>query len=68
MALRQPDLRINLYIYRDEARIAVDLAGDALHRRGYRSDGGQAPLKENLAAAILARTDWPDVAASGGGS
>ena len=65
--LRRPDVRVNLYLYRDEARLAIDLAGEGLHRRGYRRDGGQAPLKENLAAAILARAGWPDVAAAGGG-
>ena len=65
--LRRPDVRVNLYLYRDEARLAIDLAGEGLHRRGYRRDGGQAPLKENLAAAVLARADWPEVAAAGGG-
>ena len=64
--LWRPDLRVNLYIYRNEARIAVDLAGEGLHRRGYRRDGGEAPLKENLAAAILARAAWPEIAAAGG--
>ncbi len=37
-----------------------------MHRRGYRLEGGEAPLKENLAAAILLRAGWPSVAASGG--
>jgi len=64
--LRRPDLRVNLYLYRDEAQIAVDLAGEGLHRRGYRREGGEAPLKENLAAAILSRAGWPEIAAAGG--
>ncbi len=36
-------------------RIGIDLSGESLHRRGYREEGGRAPLKENLAAAVLTR-------------
>jgi 23S rRNA (guanine2445-N2)-methyltransferase / 23S rRNA (guanine2069-N7)-methyltransferase len=61
----RPDLRLNLYLYRDQARLALDLSGDSLHRRGYREEGGPAPLKENLAAAILLLADWPALAAAG---
>lgn len=62
----RPDLRINLYLHRDEATISVDFSGSSLHRRGYREDGALAPLKENLAAAILLRCGWPQIAAEGG--
>ena len=62
----RPDLRINLYLHRDEATISVDFSGSSLHRRGYREDGALAPLKENLAAAILLRAGWPQIAAEGG--
>jgi len=62
----RPDLRINLYLHRDEATISVDFSGNSLHRRGYREDGALAPLKENLAAAILLRSNWPQIAAEGG--
>ncbi len=65
--LQRPDLRVNLYLYRNEATVSIDLAGEGLHKRGYRLHGGQAPLKENLAAAILARANWPEIAAAGGG-
>ena len=65
--LQQPQVRVNLYLYRDEARLSIDLAGESLHRRGYRREGGQAPLKENLAAAILTRAGWPEIASNGGG-
>ena len=65
--LQRPHVRVNLYLYRNEARLAIDLAGESLHRRGYRREGGQAPLKENLAAAILTRAGWPEIAANGGG-
>lgn len=64
--LSDPDIRINLYLDRDQATLSLDLSGDSLHRRGYRLDGGKAPLKENLAAAILIRAGWPEIAASGG--
>jgi 23S rRNA (guanine2445-N2)-methyltransferase / 23S rRNA (guanine2069-N7)-methyltransferase len=62
-----PDLRIDLYLLRDRATLSLDLAGDSLHRRGYRLVGAAAPLKENLAAAILLRAGWPQIAAAGGG-
>lgn len=51
---------------RDAAVVSIDLAGESLHRRGYREDGGAAPLKENLAAGILLRAGWPALAAEGG--
>jgi 23S rRNA (guanine2445-N2)-methyltransferase / 23S rRNA (guanine2069-N7)-methyltransferase len=62
----RPDLRINVFLEKNQATISLDLAGQGLHRRGYRSDGVEAPLKENLAAAILLRCGWPEVAAEGG--
>ena len=58
-----PDLRINLHLAKGEAHLSLDLSGDSLHRRGYRSQGGAAPLKENLAAAILIRSGWTELAA-----
>lgn len=60
-----PDVRINVYLYRNKARIAIDLSGSSLHRRGYRTEGGVAPLKENLAAALLITSGWPDECAKG---
>ncbi len=63
---QRPDLRINVYIHRDRARVSLDLAGESLHRRGYRAPGAPAPLKENLAAGILLLADWPSIAADGG--
>ncbi len=64
--LVQPDIRVNVYLDRDEATLSLDLSGESLHRRGYRLAGGGAPLKENLAAAILIRAGWPEIARSGG--
>jgi len=63
---RAPDLRIHVHVDRDRASLAIDLSGESLHRRGYREDGGPAPLKENLAAGLLLRAGWPEIAQSGG--
>jgi len=62
----QPDLRVNLFIQRDQATLSLDLSGESLHRRGYRAQPVEAPLKENLAAAILLRAGWPAIARDGG--
>lgn len=62
-----PTLRINVHAARSAVTVAIDLSGDSLHRRGYRGGQGAAPLKENLAAAILMRSGWPAIAAVGGG-
>jgi len=62
----QPDIQINVYLRRDEATLCLDLSGDSLHRRGYREAGVTAPLKENLAAAILMRAGWLEIAKNGG--
>jgi 23S rRNA (guanine2445-N2)-methyltransferase / 23S rRNA (guanine2069-N7)-methyltransferase len=61
-----PDVRINVRIDREAAVASIDLAGDSLHRRGYRERQLVAPMKENLAAAILLRAGWPQIAADGG--
>ena len=53
-----PDVRIHVYLNRDDLVISLDLSGEALHMRGYRSDTGKAPLRETLAAAIVLRSGW----------
>lgn len=65
---RSPDLRINIVITGEKARLAIDLTGEPLHRRGYREQGVQiaAPMKETLAAALLEVAGWRDIAAAGG--
>ena len=62
-----PDISIHVHLDRAQATISLDLSGESLHRRGYRSSAGEAPLKENLAAAILMRAGWAEIAAAGGG-
>ena len=61
-----PDLRVHLRLDRGEAILSLDLSGHSLPQRGYRLQQGAAPLKENLAAAILVRAGWPRIAAEGG--
>ncbi len=63
----RPSVRVNVRVVEDRAVFAIDLSGEALHRRGYRGAGVPAPLKENLAAALLLRAGWPEIAAAGGG-
>lgn len=62
----RPSLRVNARLWRDTLTLSLDLSGDSLHRRGYRAAQGAAPLKENLAAAVLVRAGWPDIARQGG--
>jgi 23S rRNA (guanine2445-N2)-methyltransferase / 23S rRNA (guanine2069-N7)-methyltransferase len=61
-----PDMRVHLRLDRGEAILSLDLSGHSLHQRGYRLQQGAAPLKENLAAAVLLRAGWPRIAAEGG--
>jgi 23S rRNA (guanine2445-N2)-methyltransferase / 23S rRNA (guanine2069-N7)-methyltransferase len=57
-----PDVTVHLHLDRDHAVLSLDLAGRSLHQRGYRGQAREAPLKENLAAGILLRADWPAIA------
>ncbi|SDN32507.1 bifunctional 23S rRNA (guanine(2069)-N(7))-methyltransferase RlmK/23S rRNA (guanine(2445)-N(2))-methyltransferase RlmL [Pseudomonas jinjuensis] len=61
-----PDIRVHLHLDRGQAVLSLDLSGHSLHQRGYRLQQGAAPLKENLAAAVLIRAGWPRLAAEGG--
>jgi len=54
----KPDVVIHCRIRRDKVTLSIDLAGAGLHHRGYRLQGGGAPIKENLAAALLLRAGW----------
>lgn len=62
-----PGLRVNLVLRKGKAIIGINLSGLPLHQRGYRMGAGLAPLKENLAAAMLLRARWPAICAAGGG-
>ncbi|MBL4762670.1 MAG: bifunctional 23S rRNA (guanine(2069)-N(7))-methyltransferase RlmK/23S rRNA (guanine(2445)-N(2))-methyltransferase RlmL [Gammaproteobacteria bacterium] len=54
-----PDIRIFVHLYGGEIRVGLDLSGESLHRRGYRKQSVTAPLKETLAAGLLAMAGWP---------
>ncbi|HLW24780.1 MAG TPA: bifunctional 23S rRNA (guanine(2069)-N(7))-methyltransferase RlmK/23S rRNA (guanine(2445)-N(2))-methyltransferase RlmL [Steroidobacteraceae bacterium] len=62
----RPDVLLHLHVEGERAFVSVDFSGESLHRRGYRRAAGAAPLKENVAAAILWRAGWPAVLAQGG--
>jgi 23S rRNA (guanine2445-N2)-methyltransferase / 23S rRNA (guanine2069-N7)-methyltransferase len=62
----RPDVLLHLHVEGPTALVSVDFSGESLHRRGYRSEGGRAPLKENVAAAVLLRAGWPSIAEQGG--
>lgn len=49
---------INVFIYKDLVRIYLDTSGISLYKRGYRTKGGEAPLKETLASAIVQLSYW----------
>lgn len=51
--IQEPDVQLNLFIHNNMATISFDTSGLPLHKRGYRLEGGLAPLQETLAAALL---------------
>ncbi len=61
-----PDLHLVLHLSADRAVLYVDTSGEPLFKRGWREDKGDAPLKETLAAAMLAAADWQGTAEHGG--
>lgn len=58
-------IRLHAYLKNDNLTVSFDLTGYSLHQRGYRMEAGPAPLKENVAAAMLIRAKWPQLAAEG---
>lgn len=53
-----PDVRVFAFLDASTVTLYVDLSGEALFKRGWRADKGEAPLKENLAAGLLALAGW----------
>ena len=53
-----PDVWIGLYIENDKATVSLDTSGGSLHRRGYREQGGEAPMQEITAAALIRLSEW----------
>lgn len=60
-----PQIRLHAYLKDNIVTVSLDLTGYSLHQRGYRTQAGEAPLKENVAAALLMRANWPQLAAEG---
>ena len=61
----RPAVRVHAHANGTRVTLALDLAGEGLHRRGYRTEAGEAPLRENLAAGVLLRARWPEAAERG---
>lgn len=49
---------VRVFIYKDVVTIGIDTTGTSLHKRGYRSLVGKAPISETLAAALIMLTPW----------
>ena len=57
-----PDVRVHAFLTATDFTLYLDLSGEPLFQRGYRREAGEAPLRENLAAGMLALSGWtPDV-------
>ncbi len=54
----RPDVRVHAYLTEREATLYLDTSGEALFKRGWRRDADVAPLRENLAAGVLALAGW----------
>jgi 23S rRNA (guanine2445-N2)-methyltransferase / 23S rRNA (guanine2069-N7)-methyltransferase len=65
VAVEHPDVRIHAHAHGTQVTVSLDLSGESLHRRSYRGAAGEAPLKENVAAGLLIRAGWPELAAAG---
>ena len=61
----RPNIRLNVHLNGENAQLSLDLSGESLHKRGYRDVSIEAPMKENLAAAILLRCGWDKLSADG---
>jgi len=65
VATSEPSVRVHAHAVGTRVTVSIDLAGEGLHRRGWRTDTGEAPLRENVAAGLLLRAGWPMLAARG---
>ncbi|MGH8201589.1 MAG: THUMP domain-containing protein, partial [Steroidobacteraceae bacterium] len=65
IVLDRPGVRVHAHAHDAQITLSIDLSGESLHRRGYRGSAGEAPLKENVAAGVLVRAGWPELAAAG---
>lgn len=49
---------LRVFLYKDQVTVGIDTTGDSLHKRGYRTEAGKAPISETLAAALILLTPW----------
>ena len=56
--LENPDLKVNVHLFKDSCTVALDSSGQSLHRRGYRQSTGPAPINEVLAAGLVRLSEW----------
>lgn len=54
----RPDAKVQLFLQEDTATLYLDTSGESLFKRGWRLDKGEAPLRENLAAALITLAGW----------
>jgi 23S rRNA (guanine2445-N2)-methyltransferase / 23S rRNA (guanine2069-N7)-methyltransferase len=60
ISTERPAVRVHAHANGPKVTVSLDLSGEGLHRRGYRTQAGEAPLRENLAAGILVRAGWEE--------
>ena len=60
--LDNPDLKINVHLFKDSCTVAIDSSGQSLHRRNYRKSTGLAPINEVLAAGLIKLSGWDAIA------
>jgi putative N6-adenine-specific DNA methylase len=56
--LNRPDMYIHIHISHNDCTVSLDSSGESLHKRGYRTEQGEAPLNEVLAAGMILKTGW----------
>jgi putative N6-adenine-specific DNA methylase len=54
----RPDVRVHSFLSADSATLYLDTSGESLFKRGWRFDKAEAPIRENLAAGLLALSNW----------
>ena len=64
IATDRPAVRVHAHANGPRITVSIDLSGEGLHRRGYRTEAGEAPLRENLAAGMLLRAGWAEKSAN----
>lgn len=62
---RWPDVRVYVHLTVDTVTVYIDTSGEPLFKRGWREDVGDAPLKETLAAAMIAASGWDELCKQG---